>query len=104
MNLNKIKEYLQNYLNDVVISSLNQERKDEDKVSLNVFQVVKGSYQPPIYHVFVDVEPPHTLRADLKKYENNISDFFKIFSINSRVKVHWNKRPLFNDNTLYTEN
>lgn len=100
MNLDKIKEYLQNYLNTVVIPNLNQDRVDEDKVSLNVFQVVKGSYQPPIYHVFIDVDPPHTLRADLRSLEGNISDFFKIFSVNNKIKVHWNKRPIFKEGSL----
>ena len=83
MNLSRIEEYLQNYLDTVVIPNFNENRVDEDKISLNVYQIVKGSYQPPIYHVFIDVEPPHTLRADLKKIENNISDFFKMFSINN---------------------
>jgi hypothetical protein len=95
MNLDKIKEYLQNYLDTVIIPNLNKDRVDDDKVSLNVYQVVKGSYQPPIYHVFIDVEPPHTFRNDLKKFESNISDFFRMFSINNKIKVHWNKRPLF---------
>ena len=102
MNLNKLKEYLQNYLDTVVIPNLNKDRVDEDKVSFNVFQIVKGSYQPTIYHVFIDVEPPHTLRADLKKIENNISDFFKMFSINSKIKIHWNKRPIFKNDSLHT--
>ena len=35
MNLNKIKQYLQNYLDTIVIPNLNQDRVDEDKVSLN---------------------------------------------------------------------
>ena len=94
------EQYLQNYLDTIVIPNLNQDRVDEDKVSLNVYQVLKGSYQPPIYHVFIDVEPPHTLRADLKKIKSNISDFFKMFSINNRIKVHWNKRPVFKGGDL----
>jgi hypothetical protein len=104
MDFERIKEFLQTYLDIVIIPKLNEDREDENKVSLNVFQVVKGSYQPPIYHVFIDVEPPHTLRADLKKCETDIADFFKIFSINSKIKVHWNKRPIFKNDSLHSEN
>ena len=101
MNLNKIKQYLQNYLDTIVIPNLNQDRVDEDKVSLNVYQVLKGSYQPPIYHVFIDVEPHDILKIILKKSDEDITDFFKIFSINNKIKIHWNKRPASKDSELY---
>ena len=100
MDLEKIKDYLQNYLNDVILPNINTDESLVEPITMNVTDVLKGSYQPPIYHVFIDVEPPHTLRADLKKIESNISDFFKMFSINNRIKVHWNKRPSFKNNSL----
>jgi hypothetical protein len=96
MNLERIKEYLENYLNSVLIPKINT----DEPISMNVIDVLKGSYQPPIYHVFINIEPHDTLKSTLKQTESDIADFFKIFSINSKVKVHWNKRPIFKDNNL----
>ena len=53
-----------------------------------------GTYQPPIYHVFIDIDPNWN-GSLLKRLEKNIEDFIKIFSIRNKIKVHWNKRPLF---------
>ena len=103
MELEKIKEYLQNYLDSVIIPKVNTEFPSEENdgpVNLKVYQVLKGSYQPAIYHVFIDVEPPSTLKSSLRKVEVDIDDFFKIFSIKNRIKVHWNKRPVFKDSNL----
>ena len=103
MNLDKITIYLQNYLDSVVITRVNDEFPSEDNdvpVKMEVHKILKGSYQPAIYHVFIDVEPPSTLKSSLKKAEADIADFFKIFSINNRIKVHWNKRPSFKNNSL----
>ena len=96
MNLELVKGYLENYLEDVIVPNINKEHKFGDSpitMELNALRV--GSYQPPIFHVFIDVEPPETLKSALKKSEGDIADFLKIFSINNRVKVHWNKRPAF---------
>ena len=103
MNLDKITIYLQNYLDSIVIPRVNDEFSSEENnvpIKMEVHKILKGSYQPPIYHVFIDVEPPSTLKSSLKKAESDIADFFKIFSINNRIKVHWNKRPMFKDGSL----
>jgi hypothetical protein len=67
---------------------------------MDVFQVLKGSYQPPIYHIFIDIEPNWD-GSYRKKIENDITDFMKIFSINNKIKIHWNKRPASKDSELY---
>lgn len=102
MNLEKIKNYLQVYLDDVISPKINKELASEENdelIKMEVFQVLKGSYQPPIYHIFIDIEP-NWEGSYRKKMENDISDFMKIFSINNKIKVHWNKRPAFEDSEL----
>ena len=92
MNLEKIKNYLQVYLDDVISPKINKELASEENdelIKMEVFQVLKGSYQPPIYHIFIDIEP-NWEGSYRKKMENDISDFMKIFSINNKIKVHWN--------------
>jgi hypothetical protein len=102
MNLEKIKNYLQVYLDDVISPNINKELvgEEDEPIKMDVFQVLKGSYQPPIYHIFIDIEPNWD-GSYRKKIENDITDFMKILSINNKIKVHWNKRPAFKDSQLY---
>lgn len=91
MEFDRIKEFLQDYLDTVVLPASNSERSEP--LTMNVKSILKGSYQPPIIHVFIDVEPHWTTRMSLSGIERDISNFFKVFSINFRVKIHWNKSP-----------
>lgn len=93
MNTERIHQYLQNYIDNVVLPSHNEKRSEP--ISLNIYGLRLGSYEPPIFHVFIDVEPHDTLKMSLLSIEKRIVDFLKVFSINSKVKIHWNKRPLF---------
>ena len=96
MDIEKIEKYLQNYLDDVLTPMINNELvgEEDEPIRLTVNSVRKGSYQQPIFHVFVDIDPNWT-GSILKRLEKNIEDFLKVFSIRNKVKVHWNKRPLF---------
>jgi hypothetical protein len=102
MNLEKIKSYLQVYLDDEISPKINKELvgEEDEPIKMDVFQVLKGSYQPPIYHIFIDIEPNWD-GSYRKKIENDITDFMKIFSINNKIKIHWNKRPASKDSELY---
>ena len=98
MTIDKIEKYLQSYLDDVITPRINDELvgEEDEPIKLNVVQILKGSYQPPIYHAFIDMEP-NWEGSYRKKMENDISDFMKIISINNKIKIHWNKRPVFKD-------
>jgi hypothetical protein len=96
MDLEKIKKYLQTYLDDVLTPTINKELvgEEDEPITLTVHALRKGSYQPPIFHIFIDIDP-NWKGSLLKRLEKNIEDFIRIFSIRNRIKVHWNKRPLF---------
>jgi hypothetical protein len=96
MDLEKIKNYLQTYLDDVLTPTINKELvgEEDEPITLTVHALRKGSYQPPIFHIFIDINP-NWQGSLLKRLEKNVEDFIKIFSIKNKVKVHWNKRPLF---------
>ena len=96
MKSEKLKNYLQSYFDSVIKPRVDRTRNELgfDPVDFTVHDVVKGSYQPPIYHAFIDMEP-NWEGSYRKKIENDISDFMKILSINNKLKVHWNKRPSF---------
>jgi hypothetical protein len=96
MDIEKIQNYLQTYLSDVITPMINKELvgEEDEPITLTIYSLKKGSYQPPIYHIFIDIDPNWT-GSILKRIERDIEDFMKIFSIKNRIKVHWNKRPLF---------
>ena len=96
MEIEKLEKYLQTYLNDVITPMVNKElvSEEDEPITLTVNAIRKGTYQPPIYHVFIDIDP-NWQGSLLKRLEKNIEDFIKIFSIRNKIKVHWNKRPLF---------
>jgi predicted GTPase len=102
MELEKIKGYLQTYLDDVISPNLNKELvgEEDEPIKMDVFEILKGSYQPPIYHIFIDIKP-NWEGSYRKKIENDISDFMKILSIPYRIKIHWNKRPSLKNKDLY---
>ena len=96
MDLDKIKEYLQTYLDEVITPNINEELvgEDDEPIRLTVYALRMGSYQPPIFHIFIDIDPNWS-GSILKKIETDIENFIRIFSIRNRVKIHWNKRPSF---------
>lgn len=96
MDLEKIKEYLQTYLDDVITPMINRELvgDEDEQINLTVNALRMGSYNPPIFHIFIDIDPNWS-GSILKKLEKDIEEFIRIFSIDNRVKVHWNKRPAF---------
>ena len=104
MDLKKIKGFLQNYLDTVVSPKINEKREilNLDPIQFSIYDVIKGSYQPPIIHVFLHTEPqikkgfgmkPHVTMM-MGDVEKDIEGFFKVFSINYKIKVHWNKLPI----------
>ena len=112
MNLERIKGFLQNYLDTVVSPKINQKREKSglEPFEFTVFDILKGSYQPPIIHVFLYTEPeikktlslkPHAVMM-LAEVEKDIEGFLKVFSINNKIKVHWNRTPIFNNGTIQT--
>lgn len=96
MELEKIKKHLQNYLDEVLTPAVNRELVgDEDEpITLTVNALRIGSYNPPIFHIFIDIDPKWK-GSVLKRVQRDIENFMRIFSIDNRIKIHWNKRPAF---------
>lgn len=99
MNIEKLKKYLQHYLDSVVTPRF-LEGENEDKIeSFQVIDILKGSYQPPIVHVFLHSVPAvnyptKTTKGQFRKLEKDTSDFIMMFGITNPIRVHMNKNPL----------
>lgn len=100
MKLEKLKEYLQRYLDSVVTPRFLTEPDVGGIESFTVHDILKGSYQPPIIHVFLDsvpvvnIPPASSTKVKLRQVETDIKDFIKMFSLKNPVKIHFNKKPL----------
>lgn len=98
MNKEQIKNYLQTYL-DTIITPTIENLMDEDPIDfLVVHDVIKGSFQPPVIHVFIDTNPIINEKKasnyrKLRKLDKDIEDFFNYLTIKNKIKIHWNKRP-----------
>ena len=98
MNIEKLKKYLQHYLDTVVTPRFNEQEEGGRVESFNVHDILKGSFQPAIIHVFlhsnpVISRPSGTTKTKLRQVEKDIMDFIKMFSISNPIRVHLNKRP-----------
>jgi len=110
MKLESIKKYLQNYLDSVLNERYSKKREQNGlgPIEFQVYDIIKGSYQPPIIHVFLDSNPEMKKGLDNKpldsmfmnEVERDIQNFMKSVSITFKIKVHWNKRPVFKNNYL----
>lgn len=96
MEIELLKKYLQVYLDDVIIPKINKELvgEEDEPITMKVYDIVKGSHQPPIHHIFIDMYPSWK-GSLLKIIENDIRHFMKMFSLNFPIKIHWDKRPAF---------
>lgn len=113
MELEKLKQYLQIYLDTAIKPKIDKKRIEMgfEPIDFTVNSIVKGSYQPPIYHIFLDTEPVIQRSRNLRPHasimltwvQEDVQSFFKMFSMNFPTKIHWNKRPIFKNDTLYTE-
>ncbi len=113
MDKELIKQYLQGYLKTVIEPNVNSQRDEKGlkPMQFDLYDILKGSYDSQIIHVFLDSEPsvkkgaglkPHTIMM-MDRVQKDIINFLKIFSITNKVKVHWNQRPLFNNETLSSD-
>lgn len=110
MDLEKIKGFLQNYLDTVINSRYTEitEKRGFGPIQFSVHDILKGSYQPPMIHIFLDSEPIIKKSSSNKPWavmfmgnvERDIQDFMKALSVNFKIKIHWNKRPIFKNATL----
>ena len=102
MDTEKTKDFLQNYLDAIITPRYNKIRAAMgfNPIEFNVLEIIEEDAWPPqIFHIFLTTKPeikkgrhlkPHTSLM-MTKVEKDISDFLKMFSIDSPIRVHWNE-------------
>ena len=97
MEINKIKKYLQVYLDDVIIPELNSELVGENDQPINVtiYKINYGEANPNRLNVFLDMDPDWSKGSFTHKINSDISSFFRMLSVDKNLHIYWNKKPLF---------
>jgi hypothetical protein len=97
MEIDKIKKYLQVYLDDVIIPELNSELVGENDQPINVtiYKINYGEANPNRLNVFLDMDPDWSKGSFTHKINSDISSFFKMLSVDKNLHIYWNKKPLF---------
>jgi hypothetical protein len=98
MDTKKIESYLQTFLDDVISPKINDVLvgKNDEPITLKVYKVNYGESNPNRINFFIDMNPDWS-KDDSITHEINheISNFFKMLSIDKNLHIYWNKRPLF---------
>ena len=97
MVIDKIKKYLQVYLDDVIIPELNNELvgENDEPINVTIYKINYGESNPNRINFFLDMEPDWSKGSFTHKINSDISSFFKMLGIDKNLHIYWNKRPLF---------
>ncbi len=98
MEIDKIKKYLQVYLDDVIIPELNNELvgEDDEPITVTIHKINYGEANPNRINFFLDIDPNWVKDTSfIYTINSNISSFFRMLGIDKNLHIYWNKRPLF---------
>jgi hypothetical protein len=103
METDKIEKYLKYYVNDVLLPKLNDKMSYEggEPVKINVRKVTYGKLNPNRINFFLNIEPYDTSVPYLNEINLEISNFFKMLTIDKNLHIYWNKElPFFYEPTI----
>ena len=97
MDTKKIESYLQTFLDDVISPKINDELvgENDEPITLKVYKVYYGESNPNRINFFIDMDPDWSKGSITHEINHEISNFFKMLSIDKNLHIYWNKRPLF---------
>jgi hypothetical protein len=97
MEIEKIKKYLQVYLDDVITPEINQELvgENDEPIIISIYKINFGETNPNRINFFLDMDPDWSKGSFTNKIQKDIARFFKMLGVNKTLHIYWNKRPLF---------
>ena len=98
MELEKIKKYLQVYLDDVITPQINDELvgEDDEPIKISIYKINFGEANPNRINFFLDMDPDWWTKGTyIHKINSDISNFFRMMGVDKNLHIYWNKRPLF---------
>jgi hypothetical protein len=97
MEIEKIKKYLQVYLDDVITPQINDELvgEDDEPIKISIYKVNFGEANPNRINFFLDMDPDWSKGSYTYRINSDISNFFKMLGLDKSLHIYWNQRPLF---------
>jgi hypothetical protein len=97
MEIEKIKKYLQVYLDEVIIPELNNELvgENDEPINVTIDDIMYGIGNPNRISFILHMEPDWSKGSFTNKINSDISSFFRMLGVDKNLHIYWNKRPLF---------
>jgi hypothetical protein len=94
MELEKVKNYLQVYLDEIITPKINDELVgDEDEpITIKVHDIKQKEHNPNEMVVFLDMEPDWSKGSVIDKINDDVINFMRMVGYNKWIIVAWNKR------------
>ena len=94
MNLEKVKNYLQVYLDDIITPKVNSELvgEEDEPITIKVYDIKQKEFNPDEIVVFLDMEPDWSRGSITDKIDDDIISFMRMIGYNNWIIVAWNKR------------
>jgi hypothetical protein len=96
MDIEKIKKYLQVYLDNVLTPEINNELvgEDDEPIKLTIRKISYGIKNPNRINFFLDMDPDWSKGSITHKMNTNISSFFRMLGVDKNLHIYWNVMPL----------
>ena len=97
MEIEKIKKYLQVYLDEVIIPKINSELvgEDDEPIKISIHKITFGDANPNRINFFLDMNPNWSKGSITHEINLDLSRFVNMLGIEKNLHIYWNKRPLF---------
>lgn len=94
MELNKVKKYLQAYLDYIITPKLNSELVGEGDVPIEVKvrHIKQKQHNSDEVVVFLDMEPDWSKGSVVPRINSDIEGFMKMLGIRKKFIIAWNAR------------
>lgn len=94
MDLEKVKKYLQIYLDDIITPKVNSELvgEEDEPITIKVYDIKQKEHRPDEIVVFLDMEPDWSKGSITDKIDDDIISFMRMIGYKDWIIVAWNKR------------
>jgi hypothetical protein len=95
MELEKIKKYLQAYLDDIITPYLNSELigEEDEPIEVKVRHIKQKQHNSDEIVVFLDMEPDWSNGSIVPNINTDIGRFMNMLGLRKKFIIAWNKRP-----------
>jgi hypothetical protein len=94
MEIEKIKKYLQIYLDEIITPKVNNElvSEEDEPITIKVYDIKQKEHRPDEIVVFLDMEPDWSHGSIIPHTNTEIGRFLNMLGLRKLYTIAWNKR------------